>query len=105
MRRREFLKSGAVALTAAATKPLFAWQGANNRVRMAVIGMGSRAGRVFDSLTHYDDVQFTMGCEVNTPRGEGFQAGRPLAQSMHVVADYRRVLERYEIYAVLDGTL
>jgi hypothetical protein len=49
---------------AAATKPLFAWQGANNRVRMAVIGMGGRSGRVFDSLTRYDDVQFTMGCEV-----------------------------------------
>jgi len=51
MRRREFLKNGAVALTAAATKPLFGWQGANNRVRMAVIGMGNRSGRVFDSFT------------------------------------------------------
>ena len=64
MHRRELLKNGAVALTVAATKPLFAWQGANNRVRMAVIGMGGRSGRVFDSLTRYDDVQFTMGCEV-----------------------------------------
>ena len=68
MQRREFLKNGAVALTVAATKPLFAWQGANNRVRMAVIGMGGRSGRVFDSLTRYDDVQFTTGCEVNQPR-------------------------------------
>ena len=42
--RREFLKTGAAALTVAATKPLFGWQGANNRVRMAVIGMGGRAG-------------------------------------------------------------
>src|SRR4249920_328088 len=42
MHRRELLKNGAVALTVAATKPLFAWQGANNRVRMAVIGMGDR---------------------------------------------------------------
>src|SRR6185312_6590202 len=101
MHRRELLKNGAAALTAAATKPLFAWQGANNRVRMAVIGMGSRAGRVFDSLTRYDDVQFTMGCEVNAPRADGFRGGRPLAQSMNVVADYRRVVERNDIDAVL----
>ena len=39
MHRRELLKSGAAALTVAATTPLFASQGANNRVRMAVIGM------------------------------------------------------------------
>src|SRR4051795_168573 len=78
MHRREFLKNGAVALTVAATKPLFAWQGANNRVRMAVIGMGGRSGRVFDSLTRYDDVQFTMGCEVNQPRADAFKNGRPL---------------------------
>jgi uncharacterized protein (DUF1501 family) len=42
MHRRDLLKSGAAALTVAAAKPLFAWQGANNRVRMAVIGMGGR---------------------------------------------------------------
>ncbi len=105
MQRREFLKNGAVALTAAATKPLFAWQGANNRVRMAVIGMGNRSGRVFDSLTRYDDVQFTMGCEVAQNRQTGFQsANRPLAQSLNVVGDYRRVLDRNDIDAVLIGT-
>src|SRR5215475_4474061 len=103
MQRREFLKNGAVALTAAATKPLFAWQGANNRVRMAVIGMGGRASRVFDSLTRYDDVQFTLGCEVNAPRAANFQNGRPLAPST-VVEDYRRVLDRNDIDAVLIGT-
>ena len=105
MHRRELLKNGAVALTVAATKPLFAWQGANNRVRMAVIGMGGRSGRVFDSLTRYDDVQFTMGCEVAQNKQTGFQsANRPLAQSLNVVGDYRRVLDRNDIDAVLIGT-
>ena len=104
MQRREFMKNGAVALTVAATKPLFAWQGANNRVRMAVIGMGGRSGRVFDSLTRFDDVQFTMGCEVNAARATGFQNNRPLAQPLTVVGDYRRVLDRNDIDAVLIGT-
>ena len=105
MHRRELLKNGAVALTVAATKPLFAWQGANNRVRMAVIGMGGRSGRVFDSLTRNDDVQFTMGCEVAQNKQQNFQsANRPLAQKLNVVGDYRRVLDRNDIDAVLIGT-
>ena len=105
MHRRELLKNGAAALTVAATKPLFAWQGANNRVRMAVIGMGGRSGRVFDSLTRYDDVQFTMGCEVAQNKQQNFQsANRPLAQKLDVVGDYRRVLDRNDIDAVLIGT-
>ena len=105
MHRRELLKNGAAALTVAATKPLFAWQGANNRVRMAVIGMGNRSGRVFDSLTRNDDVQFTMGCEVAQNKQTSFQnANRPLAQSLNVVGDYRRVLDRNDIDAVLIGT-
>ena len=104
MHRRELLKNGAVALTVAATRPLFAWQGANNRVRMAVIGMGGRSGRVFDSFTRYDDVQFTMGCEVAQNKQTGFQsANRPLAQTLNVVGDYRRVLDRNDIDAVLIG--
>ena len=105
MRRREFLKTGAAALTAAATKPLLAFQGANDRVRMAVIGMGNRAGRVFDSFTRNGDVQFTMGCEVSQNKLQGFQnANRPIAQTIDVVGDYRRVLDRNDIDAVLVGT-
>ena len=105
MHRRELLKNGAIALTVAATKPMFAWQGANNRVRMAVIGMGGRSGRVFDSLTRNDDVQFTMGCEVAQNKQQNFQsANRPLAQKLNVVGDYRRVLDRNDIDAVLIGT-
>src|SRR6185436_20117620 len=91
--RREFLKTGAAALTVAATRPLFGWQGANDRVRMGVIGMGTRAARVFDSLTRYQDCQFTMGCEVNELKLQGFQAAnRPLAK-MPIVKDYRKVLD------------
>ena len=105
MQRREFIKAGAVAATAVASKRLFGWRGANNRVRMAVIGMGNRSGRVFDSFTRHEDVQFTMGCEVSESKQTGFQGpNRPLAQSLNVVGDYRRVLDRNDIDAVLIGT-
>ena len=50
--RRKFLQISAAALTAAAAKPLFGAgvQGANDRIRMAIIGAGNRGGRVFDSF-------------------------------------------------------
>ena len=63
--RRDFLKASAAALTVAAAKPLFGWQGANNRVRLAVIGCGNRSGRVFDSFARQADAQWVAGCEVN----------------------------------------
>ena len=45
--RRKFLQLSAAALTAAATRPLMGSgiQGANNRIRMAIIGTGNRGGR------------------------------------------------------------
>jgi len=102
--RREFLKVSAGALAAAASRPLFAWHGANDRVRMAVIGMGGRAARVFDSLTRNQDCQFILGCEVNTQKQASFQAAnRPLAK-IDVVKDYRSVLDRKDIDAVLIAT-
>ena len=58
--RRKFLQISAAALTAAAAKPLFGAgvQGANDRIRMAIIGTGNRGGRVFDSLSRHKDCQF-----------------------------------------------
>jgi len=66
--RREFLKTSAGVMAVAAAKPLFGWQGANNRVRMAVIGCGNRAGRVFNSLMRQQDCVFVAGAEVNDAR-------------------------------------
>ena len=102
--RRDFLKTGAAAVAVAATKPLFGWQGASDRVRMGVIGMGGRSGRVFDSLTRHADCQFLVGCEVSQSKLQNFQnPNRPLAQ-IPIVGDYRRVLERNDIDAVLIAT-
>jgi predicted dehydrogenase len=102
--RREFLQSSAAALAVTATRPIIGWQGANDRVRMGVIGMGTRAARVFDSLTRNQDCQFVTGCEVNTMKQATFQAAnRPFAK-FDVVKDYRRVLDRNDIDAVLIAT-
>jgi predicted dehydrogenase len=102
--RREFLQTSAAALAVTAARPIIGWQGANDRVRMGVIGMGTRAARVFDSLTRNQDCQFIVGCEVNEQKQATFQAAnRPYAK-FDVVKDYRRVLDRNDIDAVLIAT-
>ena len=102
--RREFLQSSAAALAVTAARPIIGWQGANDRVRMAIVGMGTRGARVFDSLTRHQDCQFVTGCEVNAQKQATFQAAnRPFAK-FDVVKDYRRVLDRNDIDAVLIAT-
>ncbi len=102
--RREFLQSSAAALAVTAARPIYGWQGSNDRVRMGVIGMGTRAARVFDSLTRNQDCQFLVGCEVNEQKQATFQAAnRPFAK-FDVVKDYRKVLDRNDIDAVLIAT-
>ncbi len=102
--RRDFLKTSIGALTLAGTRPLAGFQGANNRIRMGVIGMGGRSARVFDSLTRQPDCQFVVGCEVSQTKLQNFQSpNRPLAQ-IPIVGDYRRVLDRNDVDAVLIAT-
>jgi predicted dehydrogenase len=102
--RRDFLKVSVGAVTLAGARPLFGFQGANNRVRMGVIGMGGRSARVFDSLTRQDNCEFVVGCEVSQTKLQNFQAAnRPLAQ-IPIVGDYRRVLDRNDVDAVLIAT-
>ncbi len=102
--RRDFLKASAAALTMAAAKPLFGFQGANDRVRMAVIGCGNRAARVFDSLVRTKQVQWVAGCEVNNQKLTQFMTPARQTFKLDIVTDYRRILDRNDVDAVLVGT-
>ena len=104
--RRTFLKSSAAALAVSAVKPLFGWQGANNRIRMAVVGCGNRAGRVFDSFIRSggDAVQYVGACEVNKARLDQWMTPARQSFKLDVVGDYRRILDRKDVDAVLIGT-
>jgi predicted dehydrogenase len=87
-----------------ATKPLFGWQGANNRVRMAVIGCGNRAARVFDSLARHSETQWVAGCEVNDQKLNSFMTPARQTFKLEMATDYRRILDRKDVDAVLIGT-
>ena len=102
--RRKFLKASAAALTVAATKPLFGVQGANSRVRMAIIGCGNRGGRVFDSLARHADCQFLAAAEVNKAKLDQWMNASRQTFKLDVVGDHRRILDRKDIDAVLIAT-
>jgi predicted dehydrogenase len=104
--RRSFLKASAAALTVAATRPLFGAgiQGANDRVRMAIIGTGNRGGRVFDSFCRQKDCQFLAAAEVNKARLDQWMTPARQTFKLDVVGDYRKILERKDIDAVLIAT-
>jgi predicted dehydrogenase len=102
--RRKFLKASAAALTVAATKPLFGIQGANSRVRMAIIGCGNRGGRVFDSLARHADCQFLAAAEVNKAKLDQWMNASRQTFKLDVVGDHRRILDRKDIDAVLIAT-
>ena len=102
--RRRFLKASAAALTVAATRPIFGVQGANDRIRMAVIGCGNRAGRVFDAFARQANVQWLAACEVNKAKLDSWMTPARQTFKLDVVTDYRRILDRKDIDAVLIGT-
>ena len=102
--RRTFLKTSAAALAAAAAKPAFGFQGANDRVRLAVIGCGNRSGRVFDSFARQSNVQWVAGAEVNKAKLDQFMTPARQTFKLDMVTDYRRLLDRKDLDAVLIGT-
>ena len=105
--RRNFLKASAAAMTVAATRPLFGAggiQGANDRVRMAIIGAGNRGGRVFDSFMRQKDCQYVAVAEVNKQKLDQWMTPARQTFKLDVVGDHRRILDRKDVDAVLIAT-
>jgi predicted dehydrogenase len=76
-------------------------QGANNRVRIGVIGTGGRARGLMTQLKTIPGAEMTTVCDVYEPRL--LQAAEIVGANALKVADYRRVLDNREIDAVLIG--
>src|SRR5512132_851257 len=76
-------------------------QGANNRIRIGVIGTGGRARGLMNQLKTIPGAEMTTVCDVYEPRL--LQAAEIVGANALKVADYRRVLDNREIDAVLIG--
>jgi len=76
-------------------------QGANNRVRIGVIGTGGRARGLMTQLKGIAGAELTAVCDVYEPRL--LQAAEIAGASAIKGPDYRRMLDNREIDAVLIG--
>lgn len=118
MKRRDFLHLTVGAAAVGASRPMIAAKpqqtgpvGANNRIRAALIGAGGRGGAVARDWQLNKDSVFVATCDVDQARitGTGNGSAPTLASRqdgapVQGYEDYRRILDRNDVDAVLIGT-
>src|SRR5512146_818858 len=92
--RRAFLMSSG--LTAAMARSAV---GANDRIRMGVLGTGTRGSYMAPIFAANPDCDMAAVCDVFKPNREKTASALPGKPELYV--DYRKVLERKDIDAVL----
>lgn len=101
MNRRAFLTAATgLAVTTRMAHP--GAQGANNRIRIGIIGTGGRARGLMTLLKRLPGNEMVAVCDVYEPRM--LQAAEIAGAAVTKVPDYRRILDNREIDAVLIGT-
>ena len=98
--RRQAIVRAGVGLGLPLVAPRAAIAGANDRIAVAAIGVGNRATMLLDQLP--DDGRLVLLCDCNLPRTEAYNQKRQI--HLPVVQDYRRVLDRKDVDAVIVGT-
>lgn len=103
--RRGFLKGSAAGITGGAL--LGGWGnarvlGANDRIRIAVLGAGGRARSIMRILNEFPECEIVTVCDVYEPN---LEAGMKLAaEDAQAAVDYRQVLDRKDVDAILIGS-
>jgi predicted dehydrogenase len=99
--RRNFAKTLAAAGTAAAFGNLRA-QGANEKIRLGLIGLGNRGDQVLDAFLAQKDAEVVAICDLYQPYLDF--AARKIGAAPRQFKDYRKVLEQKEVDAVVIVT-
>jgi predicted dehydrogenase len=103
--RRDFLKDTAVGAAGAAVLGGFAPArilGANDRIRVAVLGSGGRAQDVMTKFKMFPENEIVAVCDVYEPHRDA--ALKIAGAGAKGYLDYREVLDRKDIDAVLIGS-
>ena len=93
--RREFLVAGAALSALSQSRVL----GANDRIRVGAIGTGGRMRELMNCLRIAENNEIVAVCDVYEPRRQ--QAKEQFAPQAKDYVDYRQVLERNDIDAVV----
>jgi predicted dehydrogenase len=87
------------ALTALASRRVL---GANERVRVGFIGVGNRGSQLIDAFLEHEGVEPVAVCDVQQSTRE--KAAARLAGRVETYGDFRRLLDRQDIDAVVIAT-
>ena len=105
MSRRKFLSATASAVIVAGTMAKGRVFGANNRIRVCVMGLNGRGSDHLDAYTSLDGVEVATLCDVDSslfePTIKKFFAGKPVPKTE---TDIRKVLEDKDIDSVSMAT-
>lgn len=94
-RRTFFAQAGATALAAQRV------MGANERLRIGIIGPGARGQEILKEALSIPGVELAMAADIYTER---LQQVKAIAPSAKTAMDYRRILDEKDIDAVLIAT-
>ena len=100
--RRTFTKAGAAATLGLAASRATRVLGANDRIRLGFIGVGGRGRSLVSTFRGQADVQIVALCDVYLPHVE--QANKPLEVKAAQYSDFRKVIDRKDIDAVVIAT-
>jgi predicted dehydrogenase len=99
--RRAFHSAAAAATVGLAAAQSARAAGANERIRLGVIGVGNRGTQVMDGFLAHDDVQIVAVCDVFEPYVERAKEKAPGAQGY---GDFRKLIERDDLDAIVIAT-
>jgi len=97
--RRSFLRTSAAVTTAASARRVL---GANDRLRLAVIGTGGRGQYLMKELNRHGGVEWVAVCDVYDERRA--QALKLAGPSTEQYLDYKQILARKDVDAVIVAT-
>ena len=100
MTRRNVLRTGAAAVTAASYSRIL---GANDSVRLGLIGCGGRGQYVMTKFLHNPEVRVVAVCDIWGDRADE-AAGKANNTSVAKFADHRELLQKAETDAILIAT-
>ncbi|MCC6142391.1 MAG: Gfo/Idh/MocA family oxidoreductase [Candidatus Hydrogenedentes bacterium] len=99
--RRDFMKSAAAAGVVSALSSGRVY-GANERIRLGVIGTANRGGQIIDAALKHDVAEIVAICDVDAAAMD--KAKEKIPGNVDLYRDFRELLDRKDIDAVLVAT-
>ena len=99
--RRSFIQQSSLAVAGSAAVLAQSRAAASERIRVGAIGTANRGGQLIEALSPHQDAEIVAFCDVH---GVALQKWREAFPKADFYGDYRRILERPDIDAVVIAT-